>query len=280
MPTPPISNQKLEILEKCEIYEDSDEGYQFAGTLVLYRLNGLLYHGRVKGRCSSPSDINAEDIMDVKQIPTSAYNPKFSTEFTLAPETLLNSCYIKKPQLLSYDRVSEGPQPNSIAEDVLKEVRVCEVLMQHPHPNIATYLGCQVSDGRITGLCLKKYPHTLMKEVNPGARSKRVLRNTREVSEDYSRVLMDIESGLHHLHSLGLVHNDLNPSNIMVADGRAVIIDFGSCRKIGESLENVGRTYEWYDEKIQQSLPENDLAALEEIRIWLGLSSRDFQFDV
>jgi hypothetical protein len=66
----------------------------------------------------------------------------------------------------------------------------------------------------------------------------------------------------------------------MVADDRAVIIDFGSCRKIGESLENVGRTYEWYDEKIQQSLPENDLAALEEIRIWLGLSSRDFQFDV
>jgi serine/threonine protein kinase len=279
MPTPPIPNQK-EILEKCEIYEDSDEGYQFAGTLVLYRLNGLLYHGRVKGRCSSSSDINAEDIMNVKQIPTSAYNPKFSTEFTLVPETLLNSCYTKKPHLLSYDRVSEGPQPNSIAEDVLKEARVYELLTRHPHPNIATYLGCQVSDGRITGLCLEKYPRTLMKDVNPGAHSKRVLRNKREVSENYSRVLMDIEGGLHHLHSLGLVHNDLNPSNIMVADDRAVIIDFGSCRKIGESLENVGRTYEWYDEKIQQSLPENDLAALEEIRIWLGLSSRDFQFDV
>ncbi|OQE13352.1 hypothetical protein PENFLA_c049G09928 [Penicillium flavigenum] len=280
MPTPPIPNQQLEILEKCESYEDSDEGYQFAGTLVLYRLNGLLYHGRLKCRYSSPSDINAEDIMNVKQIPTSAYNPNFSIEFTLAPETLLNGSYIKKPRLLSYDRVSEGPQPNSIAEDFLKEARVCEVLMQHPHPNIATYLGCQVSDGRITGLCLEKYPRTLMKEVNPGAHSKRKLRNTREVSEDYSRVLMDVESGLHHLHALGLVHNDLNPSNIMVADDRAVIIDFGSCRKIGESLEDVGRTYEWYDEKIQQSLPENDLTALEEIRIWLGLSSRDFQFDV
>jgi serine/threonine protein kinase len=280
MPTPPIPNQKLEILEKAESYEDSDKGYQFAGTLVLYQLNGLLYHGRLKGRSSSPSDINADDIMNVKQIPTSAYNPNYSIEFTLAPENLLNSCYTKKPQLLSYDRVSEGPQPNLIAEDVLKEARVYEVLMQHPHPNIATSLGCQVSDGRITGLCLEKYPRTLMKEVNPGALMKRALRNTREVSEDYSRVLIDVESGLYHLHSLGLVHNDLNPSNIMVADDRAVIIDFGSCRKTGESLEYVGRTYEWHDEKIQQSLPENDLTALEEIRIWLGLSLGVFQFDV
>ncbi|CAG8905892.1 unnamed protein product [Penicillium egyptiacum] len=119
-----------------------------------------------------------------------------------------------------------------------------------------------------------------MEEVNPGALTKRALRNKREVREDYSRVLTDIESGLRHLHSLGLVHNDLNPSNIMVADDKAIIIDVGSCRKIGESLQGVGRTYEWYDGKIQQSLPENDLDALEELRIWLGLSAQEFQFDV
>lgn len=152
MPILPILNQQLETLENCEGYEDSDGGFQFAGTLVLYRLNGLLYHGRLNGRYTAPSDINAEDIMNAKRIPTSAYNPKFSIQFTLAPETLLGSCYIKKPQLISYARISEGPQPNLIAEDVLKEARVCEILVQHPHPNIATYLGCQVSDGRITGL--------------------------------------------------------------------------------------------------------------------------------
>ena len=57
---------------------------------------------------------------------------------------------------------------------------------------------------------------------------------------------------------------------------RAITIDFGSCRKLGESLENVGRTFEWYDGKVQKSLPENDLNALEEICIWLGLSSKSF----
>ncbi|KOS36308.1 hypothetical protein ACN38_g12961 [Penicillium nordicum] len=105
--------------------------------------------------------------------------------------------------------------------------------MIHPHPNIATYLGCQVSGGVITGLCLEKYPRTPTKEVNPGALMKRALRNTREARGDYSRVLTDIDSGIRYLHSLG-----------------AIIIDFGSCRKIGESLKDVGRTYEWYDREM------------------------------
>ncbi|KAJ5935308.1 hypothetical protein N7466_004855 [Penicillium verhagenii] len=280
MPTPPIPNQQLELLESREAYEDSNEGFRFAGTLIVYQLNGFLYHGMLKGRYSSPSILNAEGLMNVKQIPASAYQPNFSAGLTAAPEMLSNGCYVKKPRLISYDLISEGPRPNSIAEDVIREARVYELLMMSPHPNIATYLGCQVSGGMITGLCLEKYPRTLMKEVNPGALMKRAFRNTREVRKDYSRVLKDIDSGLRYLHSLGLVHNDINPSNIMIDDDRAIIIDFGSCRKIGESLEDVGRTYEWYDGEVQQSLPENDLKALKEIRIWLGVDSSEFQFGV
>ncbi|KAJ6012123.1 hypothetical protein N7499_012907 [Penicillium canescens] len=64
----------------------------------------------------------------------------------------------------------------------------------------------------------------------------------------------------------------------MIDNGRAIIIDFGSCRKLGESLEDVGRTYEWYDEKVKHSFFENDLAALEEIRVWLGYGEETFQF--
>ncbi|CAG8924062.1 unnamed protein product [Penicillium salamii] len=280
IPTPPIPNQQLELLESRETYEDSNEGLQFAGTLIVYQLNGFLYHAMLKGRYSCPSILNVEDLVNVKQIPASAYSPNFSVGFTAAPGILPNGCYVKKPGLISYDLISEGPRPKSIAEDVLKEARIYEFLIMHPHPNIATYLlvGCQVSDGAITGLCLEKYPRTLMKEVNPGALMKRALRNTREATEDYSRVLAGIDSGIRHLHSLGLVHNDINPSNIMIDGDRAIIIDFGSCRKIGESLEDVGRTYEWYDGEVQQSLPENDLKALEEIRIWLGVGSSEFQF--
>jgi serine/threonine protein kinase len=136
----------------------------------------------------------------------------------------------------------------------------------------------QVANGMITGLCLQKYPRALLKEINPDSLNKRHLRNTRQVGKDYTAILADIESGIRHLHSLGLVHNNINPGNIMIDNGRAIIIDFGSCRKLGESLEDVGRTYEWYDEKVKHSSFENDLDALEEIRVWLGYGEKSFQF--
>jgi serine/threonine protein kinase len=123
-----------------------------------------------------------------------------------------------------------------------------------------------------------EYQRTLMQEVNPGDLMKRKLRSDYQRSKDYSNVLAGIESGIKHLHAVGLVHNDINPSNIMLDGDEAVIIDFGSCRRVGESLEGAGRTYEWYDEQVKTALPQNDLDALEEIRIWLGDESKPFQF--
>jgi Nif-specific regulatory protein len=41
-------------------------------------------------------------------------------------------------------------------------------------------------------------------------------------------VIMEIASGLHHIHHLGIIHLDLKPSNILVGDdGKAKIMDFG-----------------------------------------------------
>ena len=86
--------------------------------------------------------------------------------------------------------------------------------------------------------------------------------------------LEGVEKGLKHLHSLGLVHNDLNPNNIMFAtkeDETPIIIDFGSCRPIGHSMENVGRTPEWHDPAVKTCVPSNDTDALNEIAEWLSL---------
>ena len=49
------ANQQLELLESRETYEDSNEGFQFAGTLIVYQLNGFLYHAMLRGRHSSSS---------------------------------------------------------------------------------------------------------------------------------------------------------------------------------------------------------------------------------
>ena len=47
--------------------------------------------------------------------------------------------------------------------------------------------------------------------------------------KDYSGALAGIESGIRHLYSLGLVYNNINPSNIMLDGNQVIIIDFSSC---------------------------------------------------
>ncbi|KAK0621579.1 hypothetical protein B0T17DRAFT_534474, partial [Bombardia bombarda] len=241
-PHPQSPSAHVDVLQMREAYEEVDGAFTFTGTLVVYRSGGDLHHAFSKARrYSSPSDVKVEDLSNHILIPASAYSPLFPSGFTRAPDPLPQNCHIKKPSLMSYNRVCQGSQPNRIAEAVLQEAAVCELLKQHPHPNIATYLGCQVSpDGRITGLCFVEYKCTLMKEVNPGAHMKRKLRSEfqRRRSKDYSGVMAAAESDIEHLHA-----------------------------------------YEWYDEKVKTALPQNDFDALEEIRIWLGDDSKPFQFD-
>jgi Protein kinase domain len=269
----------LHVLEMNEAFEEVDGRFSFSGTLIVYQANTELHHAFLEARCSSLSDVTAESLTNDIRIPVEAYNPLFPSELTRAPDPLPINSFIKKPQLISYDRICLGSQPTLIAESLLEEATVCELLIKHRHPNIAAYFGCQVSDGRIIGLCFARYQRTLMQEVNPIGLMKRESRAMRcRNTKDYSGVLAGIESGIRHLHSLGLVHNDINPSNIMLDGDQAIIIDFGSCRPVGESLQGVGRTYEWYDEAVQKSVPENDLNALKEICTWLGDDSQQFQF--
>jgi serine/threonine protein kinase len=84
--------------------------------------------------------------------------------------------------------------------------------------------------------------------------------------------LVGILDAIRHLHSLGLVHNDLNPSNIMFDElDEPVIIDFGSCRRIGESLDTTGagQTDAWHDPANDVVLEKNDSDAFEELKSWL-----------
>ena len=166
MPTLLFLGQQMELLEMNEIVEECDGQFQYADTLIVYRADSNIYHAALKGRSSSPTNIKQEDLRNIVQIPVSAYCPRYTSDVSKAPDPIPEDCFLKKPRLISYDRVYKGPQPNSIAESVLAEARVCERLRQNPHPNIATYLGCHVSSDRISGLCFVKYSHTLREEVN------------------------------------------------------------------------------------------------------------------
>ena len=68
------------------------------------------------------------------------------------------------------------------------------------------------------------------------------------------------------MHALGLIHNDLNPSNIMINGDSPVTIDFDSCKREGEKLGLKLGTFGWAMEGVDYATPQNDYFGLSKIR--------------
>lgn len=224
-----------------------------------------------------PPKVVAGELEDVKCIPYEAYCPLLPSGCTIASDLLLSDCYVKQPNLLSFEEGTDLTNP------VLQELTACEVIRQHQHSNIATFYGCQSSNGWITGLCFKRYVETMMAKINPGHLNKSMFiqADDRTTARNMAtRYLPGIEAGIRHLHALGLAHNDLNPMNVMITeDDTPVIIDFDSCQAIGTTFNCAKRTYGWYDPEVGVSVESNDLDALAEMRVWLtGSSPKEFLF--
>jgi serine/threonine protein kinase len=120
----------------------------------------------------------------------------------------------------------------------------------------------------LTAICLKKYTSQLNRAVQAertGSRPGTLL--------DRAAILDGISEGLRFLHeTLGLVHNDINPSNIMLDDaGNAVIIDFDSCLAIGQEIGNrKAGTFTWEMKPAPKiATPENDMHGLKLISEFL-----------
>lgn len=171
--------------------------------------------------------------------------------FTRAPDPLPPNTYLKQPSLLQYGDTYATLEPSC---QVLTEVEACEVLIRHPHPNIARYSGCISEHGRIHGLCFVRYPMTLSQR----------LKDATPLNE--ALCLQGIESGIKHMHRLGLIHNDINPSNIMMDGDNPVIIDFDSCKSEGTKLGLKGGTVGWALDGMEYARKENDFHGLLKIR--------------
>ncbi|KAI1735315.1 kinase-like domain-containing protein [Xylaria scruposa] len=188
--------------------------------------------------------------LNIVRIPPEHIWPLADPKFTQAPEPLPATCYHKIPELLAYQNPEDDH--DFLPRTILNEAEACELLRKHPHPNIARYLGCVVRDGRIKGLGFEKYPVTLDKLLEDGT------------PFDKDRCMRGVEAGVQHMHDLGLVHNDLNPTNIMIDGGNPVIIDFDSCKPEGEELMK-GGTCEWSTDETH-SKRTNDYYSLSKIR--------------
>ncbi|KAL4755337.1 hypothetical protein BDW72DRAFT_189101 [Aspergillus terricola var. indicus] len=213
---------------------------------------------------------DAGGLQEVKQVPTEDRGPEVNTTWS--------AVYVKTPSLLAYVN-------GNLEKQIAREVETCEILRKNPHPNIATYYGYIEKHGRVSGLCFKRYTSTLLETVNPQHLGKvAFLSSTRElVRENMISGQEGILAAIKHLHTLGFVHNDINPANITIdEDGTFILIDFDSCRYIGESLRDTEtkRTHHWHGPSFDISLEKNDFDAFKDLQTWLvGSADEDFLFE-
>ena len=194
---------------------------KFLHTLVIFRHNDEYFSAELSERVLCPEDLPIIDRSRLQKIPQEHIWPRLEDKLTICQNYENSDVYIKQPRLTGYDGSA------SLSKYLLQEAYICEFLMDHPHENIARYLGCVVKADRITGLCFQKYAETLEDRLEDGR------------SVDNQSCLQQVKAGIKHLHGLNLVHNDIHLDNIMFAnrDGDAlVIIDFDSCTFKGNPL--------------------------------------------
>lgn len=257
----------MEVIQKTESFKIVNGKPEFSYVRLFVRQDGVLYTGKWSNRFDLPKAL--EDLRDIDEVLTENRGPEVDSTWS--------GVYMKSPDLLAYIN------PN-LETQIAREVETCEILRKSPHPNIASYYGCQETHGRVSALCFKRYKSSLLEAVNPRRLGKTAfLLSGRELVKDDMKIgLRDILSAIKHLHLLGIVHNDINPANIMLDnDGTFILIDFDSCRYIGESFRKskTKRTIYWHDDSIETSLEKNDLDAFKDLQIWLfGSAGEEFVF--
>ncbi|KAH9948943.1 kinase-like domain-containing protein [Amylocystis lapponica] len=160
-------------------------------------------------------------------IPSTYYQVKPPPELTSASETLPSDTYVKRVTPVNWD--PDEPSSTQVADVIMQEAKTCEKLALHPHRHICECRGYFQKNGFLLGLCFKRHGKNLRGAVRDGDKV------------DPVSVLEGVRSGIEHIHALGLVHNDINPGNIVLDDeSQAIIIDFGSCCSTGSRMISGG----------------------------------------
>ncbi|CAJ2512807.1 Uu.00g009260.m01.CDS01 [Anthostomella pinea] len=274
----------MEVIECQQAFKTIDGKFGFFCMKGIVRMNDQLYLASWHQR--RETGIELADLFNVKQLQTEDRGPKLQPSWKVAVADTSSTGrgdsdsdhYVKAPKLSDY-------APDFDLEFRMQlEIQVCEILRHNPHPNIATYHGCRAVHGRASALCFNKYEKTLLEAMNPQGLNKRHFMSSGRplVGHGILRALDQLLGGIRHLHSLDLVHNDIAPANIMWDETHQtlVLIDFGSCRHVGEQLRKTatGRTHEWHDPAVDSSTPDNDMQAFAELKTWLSGSVDDLQW--
>jgi len=246
----------MEICESGEAFIDSGEDFVYSHSKVIVKEGKQYYYAHTPRRLRSIPNIDLSTL-ELHPIPTTKLWPKYLSQFSQAPHPLPSNTFVKRPSLLDY---GDTPASSDLGSLILSEARVCEIMKASPHPNIVEYLGCLVDEGTIAGLCFVRYEDTLAKRVRHGS------------PIDRKACLESIADGIRHIHSLGLVHCDIKPDNILMDGTNPRIGDFDSCHVEGKKLGIKAGTEGWAMHESSTATYDLD---------WYGLSKiKDFLQEV
>ncbi|KAM0718045.1 hypothetical protein Q7P37_006377 [Cladosporium fusiforme] len=234
-----------------EILGDEASGHAFKYTSITAFVDGKPYAASSEQHMD---DVDCVDLLDVIQpVPLDNINPRCPAGFLHATSPNPEAHYLKTP-FFTYE--DSKPGCTFIADCLLGEATALEKLRHHPHPNVVEYLGCVVSEGRITQLCLKQYEGNLQDHTQPLSKQQR------------DDIFEGVVSAVKHLHDLGLAHNDIGPQNICLDSAvRPVIVDFDACLPFGTQLLKGVGAEKWGGRLVSD--PENDFQGLDDLKDWL-----------
>ena len=114
-------------------------------------------------------------------------------------------------------------------------VREIEIAAQLTHPHILTLHDSGDADG---------FLYYVMPYIEGESLRERLDRKGKLTLEDGIRITDHIASALSYAHERGVVHRDVKPENILLADDQAIVADFGIARAVqaagGERLTGTG----------------------------------------
>ena len=249
----PDIQSRRDLTALCEV-EDAETGVVLRSTFTYVDDNGAAWFGQIPG--VRKYDLSVEDLRrSLKRIPDEAIYPMMTPNLTALTDGDVKNYFVKRPKFLCLDSPDET---ELLPRMLIEEAHILEFLKLHQHRNLVRYHGCTSRNGRLTGIALERFDVILQHRFEDEPRDL-----------DIEACIDGIRAGVEHLHALGLAHNDLNPMNIALdKEDLPVILDFGSCRKFGETLLSAG-TSGWIDEDYSTSAWHHDKVAIQKLESWL-----------